>query len=459
MATNAINSILFGHTIMNDTNSNNSTQQEDDLKKPTQHANFSVAKIELEDDREDEGSQDEYLPMMSNQKDIRVAIIMIILGTGYLFPFESFLMSLDYFTVLYPEYKIYSTFPFVYMGAIAITFLFFLKFPNFSSHTKRMVFGFGFYILIMIAVPIINLTSAGGSFTSYIITLVLMILTGVIDGFVQGTVYAIAGLMGPQYTQYTQVGVGLAGIIVSVTRIISKVSFAQTAEGMKQGSLLFFLISAFVILVALGSFLYLLKLPVGINIRNSQLKKPAVSSPSTKQEKSKRESGALRFIFRKNLQLAMMNFYIFVISMFLFPGIVLEIQSYTIRPDWFVIILLTVHNVFDFIGKTVPGFVHRDGKIPSYPVLWAITLGRSIFVALFFICVYTKTFTSDAWPIVFLIIFGFSNGYVCSIVMSEGPRLVKRDLKELSGIFMTTSLIIGLTIGSTLNFMVIQLTH
>eukprot|EP01133_Synstelium_polycarpum_P017202 gene17202-20501_t len=388
-------------------------------------------------------SEDEYLPIIQNNKDIRIAIIMVILGTGYLMPFECYLLSLDYYTMLYPTYKIYSTFPFVYMGAIAITFLFFLKFPNFSSHSRRMFFGFSFYIAIMVVVPIINMTKIAGSIESYIITLLLIIITGVVDGFVQGTVYSIAGLFGPQYTIFTQIGVGLAGIIVAIVKIISKVSFPYTVEGQKKASLLFFLIAAFILLFCLLSFVYLMKLPIGHNLRKrqeAQINKPKIP---------------LKPVIKANLQLGLMNMYIFLVSMYLFPGVVMEIPPYSIRPDWFMVVLTTTYNVFDFIGKSIPIFFHKDGKnIPSNLILWAITIGRTVFFALFYLCVYTHVFKHAAWPITFLVIFGFSNGYVCSILMAEGPRIVKTDYKELSGLFMTTCLIIGLTIGSTLNFMV-----
>eukprot|EP01132_Coremiostelium_polycephalum_P009910 gene9910-12153_t len=424
----------------------NYEEEEEEVEEEDNNEYTSIVKKQLKDDTTD---SDEYAPIIKNKLDIKIAIIMTILGTGYLFPFESYLMSLDYFSMLYPDKKIYSTFPFLYMGAIAMTFLFFLKFPNFGSHAKRMVFGFGFYILIMITVPLINFTSIGGSFASYIITLILFILTGIVDGFVQGTVYAIAGLFGPQYTQFTQIGVGLAGLIVAITRIISKVSFPHTEHGIKVGSLVYFLVSAFIIFIALLSFLYLLKLPIADELRGGKDKK---------QIKPK-NSAPYRFVFKKNAHLGLMNFFVFLLSMFLFPGIILEIPARNIRSDWFIITILTIHNLFDFIGKSIPIYLHPNGKrIPSTIALWILTLGRFVFVALFFLCIYTKTFMSDAWPIIFVSILAYLNGYICSIVMAEGPRIVKREYKELSGIFMTTCLIIGLTIGSSLNFLVVQLT-
>ncbi|GAM23167.1 hypothetical protein SAMD00019534_063420 [Acytostelium subglobosum LB1] len=387
---------------------------------------------------------DEYKPIIDQKLDVKVAIIMVLLGTGYLFPFESYLLSMDYFTVLYPKYNIYSSFPFIYMGAICITFLFFLKFPNFSSHKRRMIFGFLFYALIMILVPVVNLTGIRGSVESYVITLILITITGVVDGFVQGTIYAIAGLMGPRYTLFTQTGVGLAGIIVVITRTISKAALPHDGE---KNVLMFFLISASIVLICLGSFLYLLTLPVAKQLHIRQ------SDQAAQEEEEEKPKAKLWPIVRVTWQLGMMNFFIFLLSMFIFPGVVLRITTTQMDGGWFAITLQATYNLFDFIGKTCPVFIHEDGKrIPSYPVLWAITIGRYIFVALFFLCVYTEIFKNIAWPIVFLVIFSFTNGYTCSIVMSEGPRIVKRDQKERAGVFMTTMLIIGLTLGSVANF-------
>ncbi|EFA85029.1 equilibrative nucleoside transporter family protein [Heterostelium album PN500] len=384
-------------------------------------------------------NDDEYKPIIHEKLDIKVAIIMVILGTGYLFPFESYLLSMDYFTILYPQFNIYSSFPFIYMGAICITFLFFLKFPNFSSHKRRMLFGFSFYALIMVLVPIVNLTSIAGTTTAYIITLLLITATGVVDGFVQGTIYAIAGIMGPRYTLFTQTGVGLAGIIVVVTRTISKVSVPGSG---KHGVLMFFLISATIILFCLLSFVYLLRLPIA---------KVLIQSSSDREEEKPKI--ALKPIVKATYQLGMMNFWIFFISMFIFPGVVLRISTTEMDGGWFAITLQATYNLFDFIGKTIPVFIHPDGKnVPSYLFLWILTIGRTVFVALFFLCVYTQVFNHIAWPIVFLIIFSFTNGYLCSVVVSEGPRKVKRDQKELAGIFMTTTLILGLTLGSVVNF-------
>jgi len=45
-------------------------------------------------------------------------------------------------------------------------------------------------------------------------------------------------------------------------------------------------------------------------------------------------------------------------------------------------------------------------------------------------------FTSDAWPIIFMMLFAFSNGYVASLLMMYGPSQVEPENAEPAGTMM-----------------------
>ncbi|KYR00460.1 equilibrative nucleoside transporter (ENT) family protein [Tieghemostelium lacteum] len=430
---------------------------EENLPKPISIQNESLKPPLLLDD------EDSNKPYLTKTIDRKIATIMVVIGTAYLFPFESYLMSLDYFSMLYPDKKIYSSFPFVYMAAIMVTFLIFLRIPYLLSHSKMMIIGFSFYIVLLILVPVINITPGiRGTETSYTVTLVLFILTGVADGFVQGTIYSIAGAFGPAYTQFTQIGVGLAGIIVIITRIISKVSFPFTPEGLRHGCLLYFLLSATIILISLLSFLSLIRIPsIGTYLTQSRSKnKENTSTLSDSQVNSSWSPNkeGYKNVFKANYQMGIINIILFVVSGAAFPGLIFEMSSTSIRYDWYVILVMAVNNIFDFIGKSFPSYLHNNGKrLPSLPVLWTITIARGLFILFFFLIIYKLAFTNLAWILIFISIFGFTNGYICSIVMTEGPRAVSREYKELSALFMTTCLIVGITVGNSLNFMAVHL--
>ena len=71
---------------------------------------------------------------------------------------------------------------------------------------------------------------------------------------------------------------------------------------------------------------------------------------------------------------------------------------------------------------------------------------------LFFLCVKPKVITSDAFPMIFISIFAFTNGYCGTIAMMSAPTKVKPLERETTGILMTFFLIFGLATGSMIAF-------
>ena len=64
-------------------------------------------------------------------------------------------------------------------------------------------------------------------------------------------------------------------------------------------------------------------------------------------------------------------------------------------------------------------------------------------------------FSSDAWPILFMIFFALSNGYVASLCMMLGAGLAEGREAALSGTIMVFALTAGLMFGAILSFLVV----
>ena len=65
-------------------------------------------------------------------------------------------------------------------------------------------------------------------------------------------------------------------------------------------------------------------------------------------------------------------------------------------------------------------------------------------------------FSSDAWPPIFMFIFSFSNGYICSICMMKGPESLPVALRPTGGTILSFSINTGLFSGSMLSFLVLH---
>lgn len=154
-------------------------------------------------------------------------------------------------------------------------------------------------------------------------------------------------------------------------------------------------------------------------------------------------------------------FLVFMITLALFPGatskIVSRIECRPGRPrffsrDTFTLFSFVSFNVFDILGRVVSSVV-------ALPDAWLPTaaLSRSLFLVLFLGCrsesTRTRTlFTSDAFPIVIMPLFGFTNGYVATRAMMAGSRY-----GPWAATAMTMSLLCGLLAGSLLSFLVLYL--
>jgi len=141
----------------------------------------------------------------------------------------------------------------------------------------------------------------------------------------------------------------------------------------------------------------------------------------------------------------------FFITLSLFPGLMTSIPSST-KPQnwtWFPIILIAIFSVFDFIGKTIPGITL---KRVSERNLYIMTGLRFLFFFAFIFCINPKLFNSDAFPVIFDVLFALSNGYLATTWMMIGPSKVEIQEKELAGTIMALALVSGLTLGASFGF-------
>ncbi|TGZ72525.1 hypothetical protein CRM22_002038 [Opisthorchis felineus] len=128
-------------------------------------------------------------------------------------------------------------------------------------------------------------------------------------------------------------------------------------------------------------------------------------------------------------------------TLMLFPALLQPIKSVHFNPDntwssvFFVpVIVFLSFNVFDWIGRTLAGFVKWPRRNQRW-ILLAICLARVVFVPL---CMFMNqqprkhlsvVFNHDAYPIILVILLGLTNGYFLSLAMTYGPRLLSQLAK------------------------------
>ena len=160
-------------------------------------------------------------------------------------------------------------------------------------------------------------------------------------------------------------------------------------------------------------------------------------------------------------------FSVFAVTLSIFPS--LTVHQRSVSPcssnllysnEAFVPLLFLCFNLFDFVGRSLAGMF----QIIKINHLLIHSFIRVIYFPLFLFCALTCGFkfptwssfeSSNVWPILIMCIFALTNGYVSTICMMTGPKLMTDgNGAEIAGVLMIFSLTFGLTVGSGLSFAV-----
>ena len=173
-------------------------------------------------------------------------------------------------------------------------------------------------------------------------------------------------------------------------------------------------------------------------------------------------------ILRKVWVLGLSVFYVFSVSIMVFPALSSGIQSVDKASGspwtntYFVpLSSFLLYQTADFCGRQVTAWLQVPG--PTSMVLPALVLCRTLLLPLFMFCNYqprdhlhTVLFANDLYPIVFNCALGLSNGYLGTLPMIYGPKVVPRELAEATGVVMSFFLTLGLAVGSAFSVVIVH---
>ena len=154
----------------------------------------------------------------------------------------------------------------------------------------------------------------------------------------------------------------------------------------------------------------------------------------------------------------------FCITLSVFPSVNSGIKSIshdtpTTTTYFTPVTCFLLFNFGDFIGRSAAGSV----QLLNNKWLLILSVARVVFIPLFLLCNYLPAertvpviFNSDIYPIVFMTIFSFTNGYFASLAMMYGPSLVPSGPEQpTAGAYMAFGLGLGLMSGAFVSFAVL----
>ncbi|NWY27522.1 S29A3 protein, partial [Pheucticus melanocephalus] len=277
-------------------------------------------------------------------------------------------------------------------------------------------------------------------------------------------------------------GQAMGGTISAVASVIDLAAAADVTDS----ALAYFLTADIFIVLCIVVYLLLPRLEYSRYYLSSQKESPSlVTVPPDSSVEDQAEPGGtmssssfltrnagippLCPILQKTALLGFCLFYVFFISIIIFPSLSSNIESVSKSSGspWSTkyftpLTCFLLYNFADWCGRQVTAWIQVPG--PKSKLLPALVLLRTVFLPLFILSNYqprahiqTVLFNRDIYPVVFTALLGLSNGYLGTLVMVYGPKIVPKELAEAAGVVMSFYLALGLAVGSACAVFVVHL--
>uniref|UniRef100_H2LJG9 Solute carrier family 29 member 1a n=1 Tax=Oryzias latipes TaxID=8090 RepID=H2LJG9_ORYLA len=240
-------------------------------------------------------------------------------------------------------------------------------------------------------------------------TMIKIVFINSFGAIFQSSLFGLAGILPASYTTPIMSGQGLAGTFAAFSMICALASGSK----LQDSAFGYFITACVVIAMAIVSYFILPKMEFFQYHMESN-----GSSPSADEE--------------NKMDLLKKHTYFIPVACFL------------------------LFNLMDWAGRSLTALCMWPGKDSMW--LPALVGLRIIFFPLFMLCnvqprhYLPVPFEHDAWYIIFMILFSFSNGYLASLCMCYGPKKVPSHQAETAGAIMAFFLSLGLALGAAISF-------
>ncbi|KAG5378188.1 hypothetical protein IGI04_026030 [Brassica rapa subsp. trilocularis] len=288
--------------------------------------------------------------------------------------------------------------PFV-LGTISV-----LVFVGQKIKNQRRVFT-GYCLFVDIV------TKGKGGITPFLLLSIVSAGFSVASALVEGAMIGDLSCICPDLIQPFAAGLGVAGAITSVLRLLTKEVFQNSRDGLRKGALSFLAISLFIELVCVIIYGVMFpKLPMVQKHRarsGSNPVEPVEEVPPLSNQQ----------LAHQNLDRVISLFLIYALTLSIFPGFLYENTGKHSLHLWYPLVLVTCFNLSDALSRYIT--MVKPLKMQSGKVIVASVLARMLFLPAFYI---TARYADQGWMITLTSFLGISNGYLTVCVLTQTPK-------------------------------------
>lgn len=316
---------------------------------------------------------------------------------------------------------------------------------------REMVRQLGSLVLSLATMVIITLftfiDTDSWQFAFFVITMILIAILNVCVAVLQGSSYGLAGLFPASCMSGMLSGQAISGIFSSLARIISLL----VGEEPVVSGLVFFVIADVFLVVSIVGYVYMTRM------NYYHLVKAEAEGKEQAEYKSDTQTyiSVLKKVWLMGTTLGGTLF----ITLMIYPAVVVYVTSVYPESRWTEeffqpTVTFLLFNVGDTLGREITRWWRWPGARGWQ--LHVFGAARLVFLPLLMLCHgENKTFPTlldhDAYYIVLMFFFAFTNGYVGTLTMIYYPSLVEPNELEVGGAIMAAMMGIGMVVGSLLS--------
>ncbi|TKY71612.1 Equilibrative nucleotide transporter 3 [Spatholobus suberectus] len=390
--------------------------------------------------------------------------ICFILGIGSLVSWNSMLTIGDYYYTLFPKYHPARVLTLVYEPFAIGTMIILAYYESKINTRMRNLAGFTLFFASTFFVLVVDLATSGkGGIGPYIGICVLAACFGIADAQVEGGMVGDLCFMCPEFIQSYLAGLAASGALISILRMLTKLAFEKSHNGLRKGAILFLAISTFIELVCIILYaIYFTKLPIvkyyrskaaleGSKTVSADLAAAGIQTKTNDQggyDNKQQERLSNKQLFLENLDFAVDLFLIYVVTLSIFPGFLYENTGTHQLGSWYPIVLIAMYNVADLISRYIPLVPWL--KLESRKALLIATISRFLLIPAFY---FTAKYGDQGWMILLTSFLGLTNGYLTVCVLTLAPRGYKGPEQNALGNWLVLSLLSGICAGVVLGWL------
>lgn len=318
----------------------------------------------------------------------------------------------------------------------------------------------GMILLFLVTTAIVFVDTDSSQTVFFAITIAIVVAINSMCGFVQGGGTGIAGSLPKRFMEYNVNGMALGGLLASAAQILSLVTIPNPADS----AFFYFATATIFLCITFGMFRLTLKSPL-YNFFMSKQTSMINRRYTPKGEESGRISNVE--IFKQIWVYALSIVFVFWVTLSVLPAIVVLVVSSSTENTIFTgrlflpLACFLLFNTADLVSRLVAQRIAIPPRL-KYVTL-SLTMLRFVFLPLMMLCnAYPRhhlpvVFHSDIDFIIITIFFAFTGGYLCTIVLTQGPKAVKEEHFEQAGSQLAFFLGVGLMLGSISSYGLVKL--